>query len=88
MERARGGDDDGDDYPAPVHGARVRAHARSYARSGIPELWIVDVAGQSVEQYGQPRGDQYRTKQTHEYTGRVTATTLAQLALDVRQIFG
>jgi Uma2 family endonuclease len=35
-----------------------------YAAAGIPEVWLVDVAGQSVEQYADPRQDHHETVQT------------------------
>ena len=59
-----------------------------YAASGIRELWIIDVAGRSIEQYSQPRDGQYRTKQTYEYDGHIGSIELPNIALDVSRIFG
>lgn len=59
-----------------------------YAASNLPELWIIDVAGRSIEQYSQPRDGQYRTKQTREYDAHIVSIRLANVALDVSRILG
>jgi Uma2 family endonuclease len=35
---------------------------RLYARAGIAEYWIVDVAGGAIESYGSPEGETYRER--------------------------
>lgn len=39
--------------------------AEAYARAGIPEYWIVDVAGRAVEVRTEPEGDAYRALRTY-----------------------
>jgi Uma2 family endonuclease len=34
-----------------------------YARNGVPELWLIDLPGQSLEVYRRPIGDQYTESQ-------------------------
>lgn len=59
-----------------------------YAEAGISEVWIVDTAAQHIEQYWQPDGNQYRTKQTRERGEMIQARTLPNLSLAVDAIFG
>ena len=59
-----------------------------YAASGIAEVWIVDVAGQSIEQHSQPRAGQYRNKRTYEYDDQLTSVRIPSLMVDVAQIVG
>lgn len=41
-----------------------------YARSGIPEVWIVDLAGGAIERHNEPSGDGYRrTKRARQGDG-------------------
>ena len=35
---------------------------RVYARAGIPQYWIVNLRQRSIEVYGEPRDDDYRTR--------------------------
>lgn len=59
-----------------------------YAQAGIPEVWIVDVAAQQVEQYTQPAHGQYRTKQTFEHGQALRAQTVEGLQVAVAAILG
>lgn len=59
-----------------------------YARSGIPEVWIVDLAAEQVEVYRSPVGDQYALV-TH--VGRSDALTIEafpDVRIPVAGIFG
>lgn len=58
-----------------------------YALAGVQEVWIVDTAAQQIEQYYQPAGNQYRTKQTSERGQTIQAHTLPNLMLDIDSIF-
>jgi Uma2 family endonuclease len=59
-----------------------------YAQAGVEEVWIVDSSALQIEQYWQPAGGQYRTKQTWGRGEIVRAHALPELALDVDAIFG
>jgi Uma2 family endonuclease len=59
-----------------------------YAHAGIREVWLIDVAQEVVEQYTQPRGDQYGAKQTFARGEVIRATTVEDVAFPVDQLFG
>lgn len=60
----------------------------AYATAGIPEVWLINVARQSVEQYTQPRYGQYSQKRII-YRGEIlVSTTVPEIALPVDSIFG
>jgi Uma2 family endonuclease len=57
-----------------------------YAKFGVPEVWIVDIAGSAVEFYRQPHDGTYTS------TGRLTGGSLApdlvpSVAIDVAALF-
>jgi Uma2 family endonuclease len=41
------------------------AKALAYARAGLPQCLIINVAGRAVEDYRDPAPDGYRTKHTY-----------------------
>jgi Uma2 family endonuclease len=59
-----------------------------YAESGIPEVWIVDVANQQIEQYVHPANGLYRTKQTWLHGQTITSLHCPLIALHVDTILG
>jgi Uma2 family endonuclease len=59
-----------------------------YARSSIPELWIIDVPTKQIEQYTQPREAGYRTVQYHSQGETLTCTSIENLTLAIDDIFG
>ena len=59
-----------------------------YAAAGIPELWIVDLERQQVEQHHGPAGDQYRTKQTWAHGQAIPCHSIASLTLQIDDILG
>jgi Uma2 family endonuclease len=59
-----------------------------YAQAAVQEVWIVDTAARQIEQYWQPAGNQYRTKQTWERGQRIQAHMLADLCFEIDTIFG
>jgi Uma2 family endonuclease len=59
-----------------------------YAAAGIPEVWIVDVAHDRVEQYTQPRGNNYRMKLLVERGESVVVQHVAGVQIEVEQVFG
>jgi Uma2 family endonuclease len=58
-----------------------------YAASGIPEVWIIDVDNQQVEQYFNPAHGQYRTKQTWTHGQTLTSQVLPMLSVPVDRVF-
>lgn len=59
-----------------------------YAEASIPEVWIVDVNGESITQYTQPDGRCYRSQQTLRRQDELVCTSLNRIRLFVDQIFG
>jgi Uma2 family endonuclease len=59
-----------------------------YAQSGVLEAWLIDINQEVVEQYTQPRGNQYGAKQTFGRGNVIRATTIPGLALPIDQISG
>jgi Uma2 family endonuclease len=59
-----------------------------YAQAGIPEVWIVDVAAQQIEQHTQPAHGQYRTKQTFEHGQDIRSQAVEGLQAQVDAILG
>jgi Uma2 family endonuclease len=64
--------------------------ARIYARAGIPEYWIVNLADASVEisRDPQPGAGRYRTGLTVKAGETLTASTVPELTLPVATILG
>jgi Uma2 family endonuclease len=61
--------------------------AEAYARSGIPELWIVDLASEVVFVCRDPRAGSYRVEETRRRGQRLEVAGLAGVALAVDQMF-
>jgi Uma2 family endonuclease len=59
-----------------------------YGRSGIPEVWLVDLLEGVVEVYRNPASAGYRTKQTYTSEDSLTAESLPGLTLSVAEILG
>ncbi len=59
-----------------------------YALAGIPEVWLTDVAGEAVERYTEPHGDQYATKQTFKRGQHISVQALPTITLNIDDIFG
>ena len=57
-----------------------------YGSSGIPEFWIVDVAGNAVEVYTQPAGDHYAHLITYNRGERITSQAFPGDPFDVDRI--
>jgi len=62
--------------------------ARVYARAGIPEYWVVDVPGQTIEVRSEPTPDGYVLTRTARPGDVVEALAVPDTAaLDVRALF-
>jgi len=59
-----------------------------YARAGIPEVWLVDLAGQSVEIYRQPSGGAYADVQRTARGQHLTCEAFPDVSLRVDEILG
>ncbi|MCE7980746.1 MAG: Uma2 family endonuclease [Caldilinea sp. CFX5] len=59
---------------------------RLYARSGIPEYWILNVVDMQLEVHRDPRGDSYGTKQTFYATDVVSPLTLPTASITVADL--
>jgi Uma2 family endonuclease len=58
-----------------------------YARHGIAEYWIVDVAGECVELYTDPQSDAYGEKRIARGAEGVAPRALPSVRISVRDIF-
>ena len=59
-----------------------------YARSGIPEMWIVNIVDERVEMLADPSGGAYQTTAVFSRGEEVQSRSLAALRLGVSEIFG
>ena len=59
-----------------------------YARSGIPEVWIVNLAAEEVEVYRSPTGDQYAFVTRVGRSEALTMDALPDVRIPVGGIFG
>jgi Uma2 family endonuclease len=58
-----------------------------YARSGIPEVWLVDVEGREVVLYSHPEEGRYAMHQNPDDLKCVKATALKGISFDLSEIF-
>ena len=58
-----------------------------YARHGIPEVWIVDLQGESVLVYRQPGPDGYGEVSTAPREGTLSPHALPDVALDLAELW-
>ena len=59
-----------------------------YARAGIPEVWILDLQGGSVERYNDPREDEYRRTERARRGEGLASETLPELTVPVNDALG
>lgn len=59
-----------------------------YARSGVPEVWIVDLEGELVERHTGPSGGIYRHLERARRDETLASAALPELALDVNSVLG
>jgi Uma2 family endonuclease len=59
-----------------------------YAQAGIPEVWLVDLQAKSVRVYTQPAESGYQVIRQLQSDQTAVATTIAGLAVAVKDIFG
>jgi Uma2 family endonuclease len=59
-----------------------------YARAGIPEVWIVDLAGETVEHYTGPSEDSYRHVERVRRGEEIRSAALPEPAFRVDAVLG
>ncbi|RMH90903.1 MAG: Uma2 family endonuclease [Calditrichaeota bacterium] len=59
-----------------------------YARAGIPESWVIDLAHEAVEVYSQPEEGEYRSVRTVKRGETLTPVALPDISLTVDDILG
>ena len=59
-----------------------------YARSGIGEVWLIDLAGESIEVYQSPAPEGYRQIRVVRQEERLAPEALPELELSARGILG
>jgi Uma2 family endonuclease len=52
-----------------------------YARAGIPEVWVVDLTGETVERHTEPSGDGYRRTERARRGEEIRSASLPGLSL-------
>lgn len=59
-----------------------------YARSGISEVWIVNLVAQLVEVYRDPAGEGYRTSTEHRRGDTLSLLAFPDVTITVEEILG
>ena len=59
-----------------------------YAQAEIPEVWLVDLANKTVEQYSRPRNSRYADASTFEQGQLIKSKSVEGLSLPVNDILG
>jgi Uma2 family endonuclease len=65
-----------------------RVKAPLYARNGIPEYWLVDLAHGQVTVFRDPSPDGYRSEQTHRRGDTLSLVALPDVSITVADILG
>ncbi|MBM3395756.1 MAG: Uma2 family endonuclease [Betaproteobacteria bacterium] len=60
---------------------------RLYAKSGIPEFWIVNVQNETIEVYGAPTPEGYQTKFIKDKGDYATLKAVPGLSIDIAKLF-
>jgi len=59
-----------------------------YAQAGIPEVWIVNVEGKTLEVHQQPVDGLYQQQQRLEKLDEITPIALPEVTLELQSLFG
>ena len=59
-----------------------------YARAGVPELWIVDLAGRSIDVHRDPKDGAYATTLTVTSADAVTLASEPRITVPLAHVFG
>jgi Uma2 family endonuclease len=60
---------------------------RLYARAGVPEYWVMSVAGEWIEVYRSPEGDGYRERRRAGRGETIAPAAFADVSIDVDDVF-
>ena len=61
----------------------MRVKAPLYARHGVPEYWVIDLAGQQLRVFRQPQGEAWGETQVLPLAGRITLPGLPGVEIDL-----
>lgn len=56
--------------------------ARLYARTGVPEYWVVDVRGRTIIRMAEPAGEAYLRQDAFAWGDQIASLTIAGLVVD------
>jgi len=59
-----------------------------YARARLPEVWVVDLAGEAIERHAEPSGEAYRRVEKARSTQTLAPAALPGLVLGVGAVLG
>jgi len=59
-----------------------------YAQAGVPEVWIVNVEGKTLEVHQHPVDGLYQQQQLLEKLGEITLIALPEVTLELKSLFG
>lgn len=59
---------------------------RLYARSGVPEYWVADVAARRILRFHSPEGEAYRARAEFAFGEPVPSATIAGLEVDTSRL--
>ena len=66
----------------------LRTKTPLYARTGVPEVWVVDVNARVIHRFRQPEGSTYRVAEEFRSGDTLTIEALPHVSLAVADIFG
>lgn len=59
-----------------------------YARSGVPEVWLADIAAETVTAHAEPANGVYRNVRTYRRGDSITPLNFPDLWIEVASLFG
>lgn len=57
-----------------------------YAKFGVPEVWIADIAGATIEVCRAPKGGDYAARERHS-NGVLSPSLVSGIAIDIAVLF-
>lgn len=57
-----------------------------YARTGVPEYWVVDVKGGCIHRFSAPQGEAYTEQVDYPFGALIPSATIAGLAVDTARL--
>ena len=58
-----------------------------FARAGVAEVWLIDVAGETLVRYRHPDGDRYRDRDVPDLSSPVPLAALDDVEIDLDGLF-